>query len=81
MKCTQYGLYGQVAFKNAKVGLGRGVEALVFLILLPPPPPRCVQRLSGVFRDARWLAPHSHMQAPTLPTSTTKIKHDIVITQ
>jgi hypothetical protein len=33
MKYTQYGLYGKAAFKNARVRLGRGAEALAFLVL------------------------------------------------
>ena len=31
MKCTQYGLYGQPAFKNARVKPGTGGQASGFL--------------------------------------------------
>ena len=44
MKCTQYGLYGQAAFKNAKIILGSMDRGCGFLDAALACCPKCVQQ-------------------------------------
>jgi len=63
MKCTQYGLYGQEAFKNARIMQGLGDRGYDFFRWCLCPPPWRVQHSSEVFRET--LLSRGRMGMPT----------------